>query len=81
MAQVRADPEGTYNICICATVLSQYLSADDSIGLLERWPHPVRWCLKKQTATTERVPVRRDGLLRVYAAILDRAWAAAWMCC
>ena len=67
--------------CICNAVLSQQLPSDDSTGPLECRPHPVRWYLKKQTATTERVPVRRDGLLRVYVARTGRAGAAAWKCC
>jgi hypothetical protein len=34
-----------------------------------------------ETAITERVLMRRDGLLRIYVAVKDRASATAWMCC
>ena len=62
-------------------MLSQELSNDDSIEPFECRPRLVEWSLKRQTATTEHVPVRRDGHLRVYVAITDRAGAAACMCC
>jgi hypothetical protein len=37
--------------------------------------------MKMETAIAKRVFMRGDGLLRIYVAVTDRAWAAAWMCC
>jgi hypothetical protein len=69
------------SLLVCNNVLSQYLLNDDSIRSIEYRPHPVLWYVKTQTATTERVPVRMEWLLRVYVAVRDNAWAAVWMCC